>query len=375
MFFSHLKSLAFLSLLAVSNSTYAIYISTDGSGTSGQTLPKDQPIPAMVSILDGYFQQSHTESVPLLHLSPAYFEHDCAGTIIAIDKIAKTFYVVTSAHCLSEQIKSGIKVDGLEDKIIVLGNNWMTSKYRYFGALDQLSAIYIYKDWVNNAISGKDAMDGDVAILALSSATKPLPKNLKPMKLANPNQAYGEDQTALLVAGWGTTNPQEIDPQNRSTSPMTMTQTPNYAAVTAVPDQACGLNSSKTASTYYSKGQNTFPFSNNDLYFCAGLPSESTACYGDSGGPLFKASKPVGQWDPDTQFTLYGTVDYSPALCNPETPHTYTFPPQLLCRSTAGDKNWYEFTNQIDTSYSHTPGLKALPAGLLKNSACERAAS
>lgn len=361
------KILTIVISILISQTAHAIYLSPTNSNGSGKALPENQSMPAMVSILDGYFNQVHAESSPLLHLPPAYFEHDCAGSVIAIDKSSKTFYVLTSAHCVSTAKQHSIEVDGLQDKIVIFGHNWMNATTRYFGALEQISAIYLYSNWVQNAITQQNEMDGDIAILQLSYAMKPLPKNTKPMQLANPNQDYGDQAKKLIVAGWGTTAPL----QPAQTSGMEMMQTPNYAQVTAVPNQACAETSSDASTNLYGKSTPPFPFKTNNLYLCAGLPTESTACYGDSGGPLFFASKPVGQWDSNTTFTLYGGVDYSPILCNPEVPHTYTFPSQVLCTASAGDNNWYKFTNQVDQTYRFVGHPVALPKGLMTNLVCE----
>lgn len=398
---------------------YGIYMNPPGDSgiKSGASFTAEggihPPPPAMVSILD-FTDPGTSESQPIIPYSFKIgtghiwqnAEHDCAATLIANDASHQKYYLLTAAHCVTDENQNGFFIDVKIDKTIIFGAKWAETSSQpnqakfpqsnVISGLTNINAVYITQSWVNNAVNKEDRMDGDLAILEMNGTP---PNNIKPMAIAHLSQSE-RGGIALTVAGWGTTSPKDLYLRERWSGPtsseaplLNMQTTPNFADVTSLQNDECQAlitNANLAIDT-----RNDFPFIEEN-YLCAGTATESTACYGDSGGPLYQQNTQNGK----TTYTLYGVVSYSPALCQAtlcdsadndytcisntpnahenSVPHVYAAPGALLCdQQKRTEKLWYQFNQHIDGLMYDDYKLKTkptpinLPDSLLNNLTCE----
>lgn len=363
-------------------------------------------IPPMVSIMSGADSASNPESYPTRGFSSYWggiwpTVHDCAATLIGATPAGVSpaqSYLLTSAHCVTDPGNS-LTVDGIYEKKIVVGNSWCTVGSKTLGGKPtcdpkvsnqnfyNVSQILVNSHWLNQ----DRASSYDFAILVVPAILKDSAGNpIKPAQVATREPVAGSE---LYVAGWGTTEHDQYSDWKGSGDRMPMQyNSPLYAKLNVLDDSQCvtdinGLNKQVDTNT---------ALDNPQVSVCTGYPkaefgsSVASACYGDSGGPLFEASNLPSAWGAKTVFTLVGNVSRSPEECYanlviakvkskdsgstiksqlPEVlpvPYIFGFPGAVLCQiGSLSNPAWYKSTARVDNPPINT-NYQALDA-LLPN--------
>lgn len=309
------------------------------SGGEGKALPDTAIIPPLVSILDAVDANNSLQPTPTFTPTREFdytfagttikwqFEHDCAATLIGSNTDKQLSYLLTSAHCVTD-IGKNTTIDAPADKRIVVGNQWCeiaspsTCKFIEEDAQNKppyVSQILVHKDFVDPNTGYYT--NHDFAILVVKGILKYNGKAIKPMPIAKPNGNWHEN-ASLYVAGWGSTDPEQFrrHEQNPTNKVPSRPDRPNYAPVNSLPAKLCQTLINNISDSTQFKIQ----ASSN---ICSGVqavsstPRQSTACYGDSGGPLFATNSAPSNWNHDADFLLVGNVSWSPTLCQPVSCH------------------------------------------------------
>lgn len=393
---------------------YAIYL---GQNNNGKSLPAGAVIPPLVSILDATDNNGTADMYPdrTFKLAGFYswtFQHDCAATLIGVDSKNNLSYVFTSAHCVTSPAAKTI--DNPWNKRIVVGNQWCElassgAKQCKTVSTDQdpavyaVNAIYVNKNWF--AAPGNNFLDNDFAILQVKGILKLNSKQIAPMHIAYQQKDW-QQQEPLYIAGWGTTSPSQFINFEHNKTPMTVPyQQPNYAPVSSMTALQCQNQLQAVSKMLFPGDAQTYAISPKNQ-ICSGLfvpvstpYTDSSVCYGDSGGPLFSASDDPSKWGGQTQFTLVGNVSGTLALCSPAlcaasmpqpgstpsqveltsncynaasrnhiapVPNVFGFPGAMLCSSDAMTSPiWYEVHGSISFNPIPIKGINPQSLGQL----------
>jgi hypothetical protein len=408
--------------LGLSFNSYAIYLK-NGKGKALPNQATQITITPLVSILDAVDTKKNSwapdpESTPIRKFNYNYkgfyvswpFEHDCAATVIGVNSTKKLSYLLTSAHCVTN--KPNTQMDSPGDKRILVGNDWcnMQNKTCTPSTIKPnsnnpnpkfytVSQILVAKNWFLNNTPQPYKInytnDYDFAILVVNGILKFQNQPIQPMAIATekPKNNNLTNTSRLYIAGWGTTlSGQQLEqalPNSTYKMPMAHDR-PNYAQVTSLPTKTC-QNIINSLTTHGNSVMGTPTTLNPSMTICSGVQAvrankpQSTACYGDSGGPLFSTATPINQWSSTTQFILVGNVSWSPLLCSPSTcdnpnataqnseqdcfdntqppqsvPFVYGFPGGVLCGKGYEDTQWV-----VNAQPNSTLNISA---GTLKNS-------
>jgi hypothetical protein len=415
------RLLIMILLGCISQVTYAIYL---GKNNNAKALPATASIPPMVSILDASDTNGVTKFTPsrIFNIGPVSwtFQHDCAATLIAQNSADNVSYLLTSAHCVTDEDDGVRTIDGSMNKRIVVGNSWCTMAANAVGQCEKKLAaddpavytvkqIVVHKGWFSSTPSG--FLNDDFAIIIVNGLLKMNGHLITPMSVAYKQKTW-DDSQPLFVAGWGTTSAHQLESYQHSGAPMLEPyQRPNVAAVSTFSTTHCRQKMKSLSQWLFPGRATTSTGIDMDSQICTGYlgtfprPFITTSfCYGDSGGPLFEASNSaMSTWGANTDFTLVGNVSGSLGLCSPaycdnqlstpskdaskaaltdqcydnyhnakqiEVPSVYGFPGAVLCASDALiDKNWLAAPSSwLPTPYKSLKpvSLKGLTQGSLK---------
>jgi secreted trypsin-like serine protease len=197
----------------------------------------------------------------------------CGGTLI--DKNS----VLTAGHCVVDD--PSVQPLPTAHLRVIVGRSVLNSKQ---GQVRRVSAIFVHPDYAVTSSAGVDVtVVFDAAVLELSSPVT----GITPIKLATSSQNKlerpGRDAT---VAGWGDTNaqPEEVNHPDRM----------RHVRIPVVSDS----RADRVFDTLYGHSLGYVP----PIMVAAGKKDKS-ACFGDSGGPLFE---PVEGKRYQTGITTFG---------------------------------------------------------------------
>ncbi|MEJ2764309.1 serine protease [Photobacterium sp. MCCC 1A19761] len=221
----------------------------------------------------------------------------CGGVAISQD------LVLTAAHCLQHGATT-VTVNNIR----VWGG--ITSLF----SANNRNAVAVTELTIHPSYNSA-RFANDIALLKLAA---PLPDGAIPIRMAdratqerantvfaNSWVANGARPPNLLVSGWGSTDPQDM---NSGSSTL------RYTLLSGVPDRTCDAQ--------WGSNVNTGDYS---IFLCAGSVAPDLArdsCFGDSGGPLVWQD-PQAAADPDFGLRLVGLVSFGNG-CAVTVPGVYT---------------------------------------------------
>jgi secreted trypsin-like serine protease len=182
----------------------------------------------------------------------------CGGTLI--DKNS----VLTAGHCVVDD--PSVRPLPTAHLRVIVGRSVLNSKQE--GQVRRVSAIFAHPDYAVTSSAGVDVTVFDAAVLELSSPVS----GITPIKLATSSQNYLEQPGRnATVAGWGDTNahPEEVNHPDRM----------RQVRIPVVSDS----RADRVIDALYGHSLGYVP----PIMVAAGKKGKS-ACFGDSGGPLFE---------------------------------------------------------------------------------------
>lgn len=217
----------------------------EGQVVGGTDVPNDK-YPFMAALRD------------IRYGSNPYQQQFCGGTLIDRNSI------LTAAHCVSGASPRPLRV--------TVGRTVLTSSQ---GETRRVSRIFVHPKYNDR----RNAYD--VAVLKLKSPVE----DIEPIKPAGRRQNFLEREwKPVIVAGWGATAQSKFG-----------TRFPNRMHEARIPVRSDSFGRSAHGSYFVSK-----------LMVAAGKDGKS-ACFGDSGGPIFK--KVNGSW------RQIGITSFGPSRC------------------------------------------------------------